>query len=86
MFLIMMDKMRLMPCYGRQYYLHWPLLVCPHRSLSILKIMPFVLKITDLVYIFQAMSVVIAGFLVTHGKVNLNFLIGVRFQGSSVYS
>lgn len=44
------------------------------------------LKIVDLVYIFQALSVVIAVFLVTHGKVNLNFLIGVRFQGSSVYS
>lgn len=44
-----------------------------HRSLSILKIMLLVLKIIDLVYIFQALSIVIAGFLVTHEKVKLNF-------------
>lgn len=37
-----------------------------------------ILKNTDLVYIFQA--------LVTHGKVILNFLIGIRVWGSSVYS
>lgn len=48
--------------------------------------MPLVLKIIDLVCIFQVLSVVIAGFLVTQWKVNSNFLIGVRFQGSSVYS
>lgn len=57
----------------------YALFVCHHRSLSVLKIMLLVLKNIDLVYIFQAL-------LVTHGKVILNFLIDVRFQGSSVYS
>lgn len=85
-FLIMMDKKRSMPCYERQYHLHWPLFICHHRSLSILKIILLVLKTPDLLYIFQALSVVIVSFLVTHGKVILNFLRGVRFQGSSAYS
>lgn len=86
MFLCVMDKKRLILCYERQYFLHWPLFICHHRFFSVLKIMLLVLKIVDLVYIFHALSVVIAGFLVTHGKVNLNFLIGIKFQGSSVYS